>query len=139
MLLFFYIHSQWYNRAWNIVGCHGNQVSKCVCVGRQRTHALFVKSRGRSPLCSGPSQINTYILGNIITYSFNVTINCTISSLAKSSNQCCKLSLLKVLRGVNNKIITIIFRVTNYAQQVITRKLSCHDLHLIQYNVREVG
>ena len=32
---------------------------------------------------------------------------------------------------MNNKIITITFTVTNYAQKVITRQLSCHDLHLI--------
>ena len=45
--------------------------------------------------------------GGIITHSF-ITCELHLSSLAKSPNQCCKLSL-KALWGVDNKIFTFIY------------------------------
>ena len=47
----------------------------------------------------------TLMYGGIITHS-SLLVNCTLSSLAKSPNQCCKLSL-KSLKGVDNMIFTL--------------------------------
>ena len=54
--------------------------------------------------CSGLSHFHTHVWGH--HYSFlHLLVNCTLSSLAKSRNQCCKLSLKSP--EVDNKIFTI--------------------------------
>ena len=54
--------------------------------------------------CSGLSHFHAHVWGH--HYSFlHLLVNCTLSSLAKSRNQCCKLSLKSP--EVDNKIFTI--------------------------------